>query len=1403
MHSHRQSSSMKNLADRIANLSPERRALLELRLKQNGRPADAAEQIIPRRTDGDPAPLSFAQQRLWFLDQLEPESPLYNIPCALRLEGTINVEALRAALDTIVARHAVLRTTMAAANGIPVQVVNELRPVNLPIIDLGNQPETQRRAELQRVLHAEITKPFDLSRDLMLRATLIRLAPAEHVLALVTHHIASDGWSSAVLSRELGALYEAFSTGKPSPLPELPVQYADYAVWQRQWLQGDILDTQLCYWKSRLSGISVLELPTDRPGSAARTYRGARQSLTFSQSLSDQLKALGRSEGVTFFMVLLAAFQTLLHRYTGQHDIAVGSPIAGRSRPEVDRLMGFFVNTLVLRSDLSGNPTFLELLAKVREVCLGAYSHQDLPFEKLVEELQPDRSLGSSPLFRVMFALQNTPDQSLELPGLVVNPVQVNSRTAKFDLTLFLRQETDGLRASLHYDTDLFDAATINRMLGHYRVLLEGIASTPEQRIADLPILTEGEKRQLVVDWDGTKTEFPKEKRIDELFAEQANRTPEAVAVVFGDRQLSYGQLDRRANQLARYLRKLGVGPDVPVGLCVERSLEMVVGMLGILKAGGAYVPVDPDYPKERLIAILEDTGTPVLITQRSLLDRLPHGQQQVVCIDTDWQTIGLESANKLNAVATGDHLAYVIYTSGSTGKPKGVAVCHRSVNRLVLNTNYIEIKPSDTLAQASTCSFDAATFEIWGALLNGARLVGVTTDTLLSPKAFSAQVEKQKINVMFLTTALFNQFAKEAADVFRNFHCLLFGGETADPGCVAKILQQGRPKRLLNVYGPTETTTFATWHEVRNVPQDAKALPIGRPIANTSVFILDANLKPVPIGVVGELYIGGAGVARGYLKRLDLTTEKFIEDPYSDEPGSRLYKTGDLARYLPDGNIEFVGRIDHQVKIRGYRIELGEVEAVLGWHPCVRQVVVVVQEDEAKGKRLVAYLVTDKEAGVTPQQMREFLREQLPDYMVPSAFVFLDTLPLTSNGKVDRRALPVPDDIRPDLKEIFVGPRTPAEKKIAEIWAEVLKLKQVGIHDNFFDHGGHSLLAVRVMSEIDKAFGKHLRLSALFQAPTVEKLAALLRHGGEGPNWKWLVPFQTVGFKLPFFLCHASGELGRKIDCGHAIYGVRPHGLDGKAVPLTVEEMASDYISEIRILQPAGPYLIGGYSFGGLLAFEVARQLQEHGQEVALLALLDPTSPRSGRFGSHLISSFSQEADTPVGNKSTSLGSLGMRGMAAYLRAGVEWRFQAVKTRAKILACQALLAVGRRVPEEQRLFYRLEMYGQAARRYIAAGAYSGLAVLLRTGKVAENGSFDWSGLISGELEVYEMPGSHLEAIQGRYLNDWAGRLRACLQNVTSASLSVPAFQSSTESAPFERPQSVDHLCQESISPGL
>ncbi len=960
-------------------------------------------------------PLSFAQQRLWFLDQLVPNNPFYNISTAVRLNGNLNLTALSQTFNEIVRRHEVLRTTFVLVEGQPVQAIASLLGgaqdaptlnIPIPVVDLRELPQVERETQERKLTTLEAQRPFNLSTGPLLRVTLLRLDETEHIMLLNLHHIVADGWSMGVLIRELSAIYtietlHATSGQVKTTLPELPIQYADFAYWQREWLQGEVLAKQLGYWRQQLDGISMLNLPTDRPRPAAQTYQGATQLLQLSKSLSEALEALSQQSEVTLFMTLLAAFQILLYRYTQQEDIAVGSPIANRNRSSCEGLIGFFVNSLVLRTHLGGNPTFPELLKRVREVALGAYAHQDLPFEKLVEELHPERNLNQNPLFQVVFALQNAPISALELPELTLLWQQFDTQTTRFDLEFHLWERTsqeganptpenglwvnssEGISGFVIYSTDLFDDATITRMLAHFQTLLESIVANPEQRVANLPLLSASELHQLLVEWNNTQVDYPQDLCIHQLVEVQAERTPDAIAVVFGDRQLTYRELNIRSNKLALYLQKLGVGAEVLVGLYVPRSLELVIGMLGIMKAGGAYLPLDPSYPTERTSFMLEDAQVPVLLTQQRWVERLGRHKLQVICLDEDWETIDQESEDNLTSITIAENLAYVIYTSGSTGKPKGVQIEHRGLLNLVnWHQQAFAISPQDRATQIAGIAFDACGWEIWPYLSAGASIYFPDDETRRSPKQLQDWLISKAIAISFLPTPLAEQLLSLDWPKNAALRILLTGGDKLNQYPLAD-----HPFQVVNNYGPTENTVVTTSGHVPVKNQTDVAPAIGRPIANTQVYVLDGHLQPVPIGVAGELYIAGDGLARGYLK----TEIGFLEET-GFLPKARLYKTGDLVRYRPDGNIEFLGRLDEQVKIRGYRIELGEIEAVLSQHPAVQQQVVMVREDVGE-KRLVAYVALNAEYSSEQEQIQQMqLQEEqvLQWQMLYNEFQFL-----------------------------------------------------------------------------------------------------------------------------------------------------------------------------------------------------------------------------------------------------------------------------------------------------------------------------------------------------------------------------------------------------------------------------
>jgi amino acid adenylation domain-containing protein len=1114
---------------RLQNLSPEKRSLLLKALQQEAASSKPSK-ILPQRDRSFPIPLSFAQQRLWFLEQLQPESSAaYNISTAAILKGRLDVALLQKSLNEIIRRHEILRTTFTTVEDRPVQEIAPTLTLEIPVVDLQQLSQAQKETEIQRLAIASKSgtrsviaraQQFQLNRLPLLQVTVLRLEETEHAIILTMHHIISDGWSLGVLLEELMALYQGFA------LPELPIQYADFALWQRQWLQG-VLETQLNYWRKQLSGtLPILQLPSDRPRPQVPSFRGATQSFSLSSELSRSLNALSRQEGTTLFMTLLAAFKVLLYRYTEQEDIIVGSPIANRNRAEIEGLIGLFVNTLVLRTNLDGNPSFRELLGRVREVTLGAYARQDVPFELLVEELQPQRDLSHHPLFQVMFAFQNAPSRNLEIADLTYSPLNIPKETAQFDLSLVVAEGTQGIYGSLEYSTDLFDAEAINRMLENFKTLLSSIVATPERRISELPILAEAEQHLLLVEFNkkgrGQKAEdsrreaeiksrgerpysfqegFANAPTIHALFEERAAQNPNAIAVTFANKSLTYWQLNAKANQLARYLRSLGVKPDVPVGICLEKGLEMANAILAVLKAGGAYVPLDPAYPSERLNLILADVKPLLVLTKERL---------QAIELDG-------ESEANLDINVSEKNLAYIIHTSGSTGTPKGVLITHQTlVNNSIAAAKAYQLQSCDRVLQFASLSFDVAAEEFFASWLIGATVV-IKPETLILFSDFLQFIEREKISVLNLPTAYWHEWVSDldrtktllpftlrlvivGTEQARSDRLALWQQLVGEIASGTLRLKDGLRQReridWINAYGTTETTIGATIYRASSNERSHSFVPIGRPIDNTEIYILDRYLNPTPVGVPGELYIGGVCLARGYLNQVELTAQKFIPNPFSTEGGARLYRTGDLARYLSDGNIQLLGRCDRQIKIRGFRIEPDEIEARLSQHPDVSECAIALWEERGD-KRLVAYVSPHSEREITVTQLRHFLKERLSDYAIPSQFVILEALPLLPNGKLDRRSLPVPDKLRP-LDVACVMPQTEIEKTLATVWQKVLNLEQIGIHDNFFEVGGHSLLLARIYSRLREIYPINLSMLDLFRYPTISSLAAFLSQTNE-----------------------------------------------------------------------------------------------------------------------------------------------------------------------------------------------------------------------------------------------------------------------------------------------------------------
>ncbi len=1095
---------MDDLTKRLATLSPAKRALLERRL--GGRNGAATRQpVLAARTGGETARASFAQERLWFLHQLEPQSVAYNVPRAIRIRGHLDLNVLRQSLNEIVARHDTLRTHFALVDGSLRQIVDEDVNSELRVIDLTDLQEDERARRATELIEHEAALPFDLSTGPVLRARVLRFDATEHLLLVMMHHIVSDAWSAGIFFQELTALY------RNSPLAPLSLQYADFAEWQREWLQGDVLEEQLRYWRSKLKDApAVLDMPTDR-ARPAPTTRGASCTISISESLTRELRELSSASSTTLFMTLLSAFSVLLHRYSGEDDIVIGTPIAGRNREEVENLIGFFINTLPLRIDLANNPTFATLLARVKQTALEGFEHQDLPFEKLVEELKPERS-NRMPFFQVMFQYQHAPRLVANVDELTFLAEPIESGTSKFDLSLGAYERDGVLKFQMEYSTDLFDEETIQTMLSRFTILLQSIVTHPELGLGQLPIMTDVERRQLVVDWNNTGEDFGPFENLQEKFERQVAQHPDATAVVFENEQLTFAELNTRANKLAHYLRKAGVDAEAPVAVFLERSIDMVVGLLGVIKAGGAWVPLDVSYPTERVAHVLEDSNARVVLTHEKWRAALPESDCLLVSLDSDWDQIENESAENPVTTATAESAAYVIYTSGSTGKPKGVVGLHgATVNRLEWMYRRYPFAPGEVCCQKTSLSFVDSIWEIFGPLLHGVPLVIFAEGVVKDVERFIDALEKSSVTRLVLVPSLLRAMLATGDGIGRRLSQLKSWTSSGEalPLPLADSFRQHFPNAtLLNLYGSSEVAADVTYYEVTQT--GLPDIPLGRPIANTQVYILDSNLEPAPVGVTGEIHIGGANVARGYLGRPELTAEKFIPNPF--DPGQRLYKTGDLCRFLKTGDVEYRGRTDHQVKIRGSRIELGEIQSALDTHPDIRASIVLAQDNASGEKRLTAYVLSH-DRKTSKRELRAYLTKKLPEFMIPASVVVLDEFPKTASGKVDRLSLPKPADLRED----HVAPRNLTEEIVAGLLAEMLKVDDISISDDFFELGGHSLLIPQVTARLNEMFGVDLPLRALFDNSRVGELAAAIES---------LRPAGRVVTEIPIVPIERNGEL-------------------------------------------------------------------------------------------------------------------------------------------------------------------------------------------------------------------------------------------------------------------------------------
>jgi amino acid adenylation domain-containing protein len=1338
---------MSSLEDKTDLLPAEKRALLAELLRKK---AAAGKRQIP---------VSFAQQRLWFLDQLEPGNASFNISRAVRVKGQLDLDALRRALNAILARHESLRTNFTSIDDEPMQVIAPTREIEIRLVDLSELPEVNRESEARRLASEESRRGFNIAHDQLLRIVLFRLGDQDQVLLLVLHHIVSDGWSMGVLFRELETLYEAFSRSRPSPLPDLTIQYGDFARWQREYLQGHVLDEQVDFWKQQLAGApAMLELATDKPRPAIQTFGGAYHTSFVGKELSDSLNELSRREGVTLFMTLVAAFQTMLHRYTNQRDILVGTPIANRTRTETEDLIGLFVNTLVVRTEFTGNQSFRELLSRVREVSLDAFAHQDLPFEKLVEEVQPERSLGHMPLFQVLFALQNVPKAAWKLGSLDLTDFAFDKSTSKLDLSLYVGERVEGLSLTFEYSTDLFDATTIERMAANFQTLLEGIVANPEQRISELPVLAKRERAQLLAEWNNTEAEYRAGKCIHELFEEQAVKSANEVALISEKTKLTFGELNSRANQLAHVLKRRGVGPEVLVGVCIERSFETIVALLAILKAGGAYVPLDPSHPTERILYMLRDSGARLLLTQQHLGETLASWNGETIYVDSEWPEIARAPVENPAPTATVANAAYVLYTSGSTGQPKGVISAHRaSINRFEWMWRAYPFAKGEACCQKTSLSFGDSIWEIFGPLLQGVPLALIPDEAVKDPRVFIAALAANKVTRLILVPSLLRVIMETGENLAQQLKALRYcicSGETLPAELAASFREHIPHTVLLNLYGSSEVAADVLYYEVNNT-DGLHNIPIGKPIANTSIFILDANLEPVPLGVLGEIYVGGAGLARGYWNSAQLTAEKFVPHPFSRQPGARLFKTGDVGRYLPDGNIEYHGRRDHQVKVRGYRIELGEIESALKGCSAVNDAVVMLRQSTPDNKHLVGYVVPNAaqaEAlnGFMVTELKSVLKNALPDYMVPAHFMFLEQLPLTPSGKIDRRALPQHDGTRPELEEAHVAPRDDLERRLANIWERLLGVQSVGVRDNFFNLGGHSLLAVRVVSEIEKETGQRLPLISFFQGPNIEYLASLLRQDVRSLSWPTLVEIQAGGPNVPLFCVsmpnvNALGyrSLARYLGTDQPVFGLQaqyPEDLEGEHSRAAVNEIVTEYLEALRTVRPTGPYQLIGLCRGAHIAYEMARRLEQEGKEVALVGILD-TWVMENTYNNFWR--FQHNAKRLI-----ALTLRGIKNQLAFTSKNVEGN-------------------GHKTADaNERKQRTMKLYFPG--RDFVPKSLAGRVAVFRTRRQPRNRIHDehlgWGKLAKGGVDLHFIPGGHDNVLQEPYVKGLATALKKCLR---------------------------------------
>lgn len=1209
--------------DLIAELKSRKSEILAF-LQQVNTASTASRPPLVATDRSESAPLSFAQQRFWLLHQFEPDSSDNNMPVVLRLRGKLNIPALEQSLQELVRRHEILRTIFPVIDGEPRQVIAPEVKISLPVVDLRSLPAAQKEAEALRLATEIAQAPFNLATGPMLNVSLFHLADDEYLFIWSIHCITGDGSSSDIFYQELTALYAAFSAGQPSPLPELPVQYADFAEWQRTWLQGEVLEKQLEYWKQQLSGsLSALQLPTDHPRPPVQTFRGDRCPRMFSKQLHSELLKLSQKTGTTLFMVLLAAFETLLFRYSGQEDLLISFTNAGRNQVETEKMIGFFSGTLLLRTNFAGNPSFREILHQVREEALEAYAHQDLPFEKLVEELRPEQNQSRSPLFQIKFAL-NPPwtngrgMSSVYLPELTIESLfgYIYHGKTKFDLILVMREQEQGLGAVFDYNADLFDLSTAERMMDHFQTLLEAIVANPDQTVLELPLLNSDERQRQLVSWQGASVTYPRDYCIQQLFSTQVEQNPEAIAVIAADTKLTYRDLDQRSSQLAAYLLSSGITAEDVVGVYLERSPLFIIALLGILKAGGAYVALEPTTSSEQLLTLAEAVQATMILTQSSLIDTVTPAIVKAICLDADQSIWQWEEVPAVPVAA--EQIACIRHEPTAAGQFRGLQISHRGIVHLAQGGNYATLGQGDVVLHHTPLTNPAALFEIWGSLLNGATLVLAPAHPLL-PENLADWIQNHAITTLWLPTRLFHRLVDEHLTALQSVRQLLTGGDILSVSQVQTLLQSLSDCQLSYVYSAPGSTAFTCCHPIAVLTQTNTAIPIGTAIANTQTYVLNQQGQPVPVNVPGELYIGGDGLGLGYLNQPEGASQAFVPD-FSDAKATRLYKTGELVRCLPDGQLEWIGTVDRQVRIQGWRVELARVETILSQHSAIHEALVIASEDLPNDECIVAYVVLKQQKSVAIAELRNHLRHQLPLLMLPAHFVFLDALPLTAQGEIDYSSLPHPQGNEVEEQPAIF--QDSVEHQLAQIWTELFGIQSISVHDNFFDLGGDSLLAVRLFAHLEQVFDKKLPLSVLLSAPTIAQLAELLRQEDVSEAWSPLVVIQSGNpAKTPLFCIHGMGfnvliyrKLAANLDPEQPVYGLQARGLDGNKDRISdrLEEMAADYIKQVQTIQPHGPYQIAGLSNGGNIALEMAQQFLAQGEAVALVAMFDTFGPDS-----------------------------------------------------------------------------------------------------------------------------------------------------------------------------------------------